>query len=49
MECKNDNPQALQMPGPYALGGTIWRKSGLNSLVCDRFGDIANLEAKHQV
>jgi hypothetical protein len=49
MECENDNPEALQMPSPYALGGTIWRKCGLNSLIRYRFGYIANLEAKHQV
>lgn len=49
MKCKNDNPKALQMAGPYALGGTIWRKGGLNPLICDRFRNIANLEARRQV
>jgi len=46
MKCKNDNAETLQVACPYALGCTIRRKGALNSLVRDRFGDIANLRQK---
>lgn len=43
MKCKNDNAETLQMAGPYAFGGTIRRKGIFDSLIRDRFRDIANL------
>ena len=43
MKCKNDNAETLQMAGPYAFGGAIRRKGTFDSLIRDRFGDIANL------
>jgi hypothetical protein len=49
MKCKNDNAEALQMAGPYAFGGTIRRKCIFDSLIRDRFGDVANLKQTFRI